>query len=159
VSSTRIGFSTTPNLSSWLLRKLTGSSCSHTFLFYVDQDWDIAMVMEAHETGYRLVPFARFEQENTVVRLVNPEVPIEDGVRWSALHLGSAYGYSKLFGMALVLLGRIFRKRWKNPGQDSHSMFCSEMTVRILQQSGYPGAERLVATETTPQDLLDFFTR
>ena len=58
-----------------------------------------------------------------------------------------------------VGLGRILRRRWKNPTQSSKAMFCSEMAVSVLQLSGVPWSRDLVASEVSPQDLMELFER
>ena len=159
--TTRIGFSTPRHFNpvSWLVRKLTGSRASHVWFLYADQDWGADFVLEAHELGFRLLPFERFEKENQVVRVVTPSEDIDDGVKWAAHWLGTAYDFSGLVGMAWVVLGRVFKRRWTNPLQNSRAMFCSEMTVEVLRRSGVPWAQSLVPSTVSPQDLLDLFER
>jgi len=38
-------------------------------------------------------------------------------------------------------------------------MFCSEMAVSVLQLSGVPWSRDLVASEVSPQDLMELFER
>lgn len=142
-----------------LVRWFSKSTVSHVSFFYFDHEWDMGLVMEAHELGFRLIPYSRFERENNIVASITPAVEMNDGLRWAAAWLGTAYDFTGLFGMTWVLLGRIFRMKWNNPWQNSHAMFCSEMAVTVLQKAGLPGVEKLVATDTTPQDLLDFLQK
>lgn len=158
---THIGFSTPRHFNpiSWLVRKLTGSRASHAWFLYFDADWEDDFVLEAHELGFRLVPYARFKKENVVVKVVTPKTNIEIGVRWASQWLGSAYDFSGLLGMAWVLLLRILRRRARNPLQSSHAMFCSEMCVTVLKRGGCPWVHDLDAATVSPQDLLDLFEK
>jgi hypothetical protein len=158
MTTTHLGFSTPRRFNpvSWAVRKLTKSRCSHTWLCYWDSEWNMDVVMEAHELGFRLIPFTRFKRENNVVRVVTLRQDIELGVRWAAKHLGDAYDFGGLLGMAWVLLGRMFKKRFNNPLQNSHAMFCSEMAVEVLKRSNVTWAKPLVASEVSPADLLEY---
>jgi len=145
---------------SWLVRRLTGSTASHAFFVYQDEDWQTDIVMEAHELGFRVAPLAHFQKKNTLVATFYPKASIEVGVRYVAMeYLGTAYDYGGLFGGFVIMLGRWLRRKWDNPLNDAHSVFCSEAVVIALQKSNYPGSERMVAQDTTPQDLLDFFIK
>jgi hypothetical protein len=114
------------------------------------------MVMEAHELGFRLVPFDRYSRETIIIAIVDPKVSLDVGLAWAAGWLGTAYDFTGLLGMFWVVLGRVLKRRFHNPTQNSRAMFCSEMGVVVLQRSHYPGAEKLIAADTSPQDLLDF---
>jgi hypothetical protein len=159
--TTRIGFSTPKKFNpiSWLVRKISGSTASHAFFIYSDKDWQADMVMEAHELGFRLIPLAHFEKKNEIVASFVPKQTIDDGVRFVALeYLGTVYDFGGLFGGALLMLGRWLKRKWHNPWDSSHAVFCSEAVVIAMQKTNYPGAGLLVARDTTPQDLLQFFT-
>lgn len=160
--TTRIAFSTPKHFNpvSWLVRKFSGSSASHAFIIYHDKDWDADIVLEAHELGFRLIPLSHFEKSNELVASFVPKVSIEAGICWVALeYLGSSYDYGGLFGGVFLMIGRWLKKKWHNPFDEAHHVFCSEACVLAMQKSNYPGAETLVAHDTTPQDLLEFFTK
>lgn len=159
--TTRIGFSTPEKFNpvSWLVRKITGSTASHAFFIYYDQDWDVDMVMEAHEVGFRILPLDHFEKKNKLVVTFTPKTSIDEGLKFVALeYLGTMYDYGGLFGGIFTMLGKWLKRKWHNPLQNSHSVFCSEAVVIALQKSKYTGSETLVAQDTTPQDLLEFLT-
>jgi hypothetical protein len=117
------------------------------------------MVMEAHELGFRLLPYERFKKKNRVVAVVTPPINLDLGLKWAATWLGTAYDFSGLIGMAWVLLARIFKKRARNPFQNSHAMFCSEIAVTALGLSKMPGIEALTPSTTSPEMLLNFLER
>jgi len=157
----RVGFSTPKmfNPVSWLVRKFTGSKASHAFFVYHDADFDMNMVMEAHELGFRLTPLKHFEKHNNILRLVSPKNPIDFGVKLVARrYLGTMYDYASLFGMIVVMVGRWLKRKWKNPARSSKNVYCSEAVILAMKQS--PGYEKMdLDTESTPQDLYDWFEK
>jgi len=145
---------------SGLIRWFTKSKVSHAWLLFDDTFFGLQMVLEATEVGFRVLPFANFQAEgNDIVAVVQPAAPLEDGLKDAAQWLGESYDFVGLFGTSFVLLGRWLHRKWKNPLASPHAMFCSEAVTRVLQAANYPGSEALVPASTTPQDLLDFFSR
>lgn len=161
MSNIRIGFSTVNNSPiSWLVRKITGSKCSHAFFVYYDEDLETDIVMEASDVGFRNIPLSRFMQANNVVAILAPKSPIDVGFKYVALtYLGTAFDYTGLLGNGPILLGRWLKRKWHNPWNSPKSVFCSESGVIALQKSNVAGANTLVAADTNPQDLLDFMMK
>ncbi|HZN93693.1 MAG TPA: hypothetical protein VFB81_13370 [Myxococcales bacterium] len=159
--TTLIGFSTPRafNPVSWLVRTFTASKASHAFFVYHDADFDMDMVMEAHEVGFRLTPLERFEKGNRIVKLVQPKNPIDSGLSLIARrYLGSMYDYAGLIGMSVVMFGRFFKRVWRNPFRGSRSVYCSESVVLAMKHS--PGYEKLdLDPDSSPQDLYDWFEK
>ena len=155
---TRIGFSTqTTNPFSAMIRKFTGGQCSHVWWLYYDLDFGIDMVMDAHETGYRLVPLTMFMQRNKIIATIDPIHDVDEALLHSVQWLGSMYDFAGLIGGLWVMLGRIFRRKWKNPMRSSANVFCSEATARGLLSQKYPGFENVDPETLTPDDILKFF--
>lgn len=157
--STLLGFSTPRRFNpvSWLVRRVTGSECSHSFFLYWDDDFQCDMVLEAHEFGFRLITWKRFVANNRIVALVEPTHPLEVGFVKLGVWVGSDYDFTGLIGQALVQFGRFLKRKWRNPSQSSRSMFCSESIVRCMQWAEHPEAKTFSPKETTPQDLLTFY--
>jgi hypothetical protein len=158
--STRIGFSTPKHFNpvSWLVRKFTGSRASHTFFVYLDVDFDLEFVMEAHELGFRLVPFERFKEANTLVGLFEPVKPVDEGLKFVAgRYLGTGYDYGGLLGELVVIAGRWFKRKWRNPIRSSSHVFCSEaVCMAMLQSPGYEDFKE-DPDSVDPQTLLQYF--
>jgi hypothetical protein len=155
-----VGFSTPRlwNPLSALIRAMTRSRVSHTFLLVEDPAFELRLVLEAHSTGFRLVSFTRFVKDNKVVALVEPSHPIEPGLPAAGGWLGEEFDVLGLFGIFLTLLLRYVRQRpWKNPFPTPSALFCSEAVIRTLQAAAYPGSETLDAESTTPAEVLEFF--
>lgn len=157
--TTKIGFSTPKHFNpvSWVVRMFTKSRASHAFFVYHDVDFDMQMVMEAHELGFRLTPYDHFTRHNKIVKLVQPKNSIDVGLRIVAnRYLGSMYDYAGLIGMMVVLVGRWFHRKLRNPFRGSKYVFCSESVILAMKSS--PGYERLtVDPDSSPEDLLKYF--
>jgi hypothetical protein len=155
----RIGFSTPKafNPVSWVVKRATGSRASHAFFVYFDVDFEMEVVLEAHELGFRLIPRAHFERGNRIVKLVSPRHAVDVGLKKVAhRYLGSMYDYAGLFGMVVVLVGRWLSRKWKNPFRGSKSVYCSEAVILAMKASA--GYETLgLHSDSSPQDLLDYF--
>lgn len=160
-SLTRVGFSTPSSFNpvSALIRWITKSQVSHAWLLYRDTDFELDMVMESHELGFRLIPYEKFKLHNRVVQVLDPDVDPTPGLKLLAHSLGDVYDYGGLLGMSVVLLGRWFKRKWRNPLQSPKHMFCSEAIVVALQASASKKAEDLVPGSTSPQMLRDALNR
>lgn len=154
----RIGFSTVTNsLVSRLVRWLTKSRCSHAFFVYFDEDWQTDMVMEASDAGFREIPLATFQKQNTIVAMIAPLMPLDEGLKFVALtYLGTAFDYTGLLGIGPTLLGRWLKRKWHNPWNTAAAVFCSEAVVVAMKRVWYPGAASLIPSDTSPSDLLRF---
>lgn len=152
----RIGFSTSDAWYSRLIRRFTKSSVSHTFLLVEVAGHGI--VLEEGPDGFHARTIENFSRGNRVVVLLSLEHPIDKGVEEAITWLGQRYDYLGVLGMFAVLVYRWFGKKRRNPLASSRSMFCSEANTRILQVSGYPGADKLDPESTSPADLLAFLS-
>lgn len=149
-----VGFSThKKHPISKLIRWLTKSKASHTWLMFYDKVFDTPLVMEATTEGLRLIPYDIFVTHNEIVDVINPGVDLTPGLRALTPILGSRYDFSGLLGMTIVLVGRWFKRKWRNPCHSTSTMFCSEFVVRVLQASGDTRTASTEADMTSPQDL------
>jgi len=155
----KIGFSTSPAIISRLIRWATRSRISHTFILVDDTMFQQPMVMEADWGGFRYTTYDFFLRSNTVVTIVEPKVPLDAAIRKAAQRLGENYAFDGIFGMVFVLLGRWLRRKWRNPFRSAHSVFCSEENTFIVQDAGWPGAEKLDPYSTDPEGLEEFLTQ
>lgn len=155
-----VGFSTPKkwNPLSWAIRKLTKSEASHAWLLVDDPVFGVRMVMDAHLTGLRLIPFERFVEASTVIALAVPRWGIENGLAVQAKGIGSKYDLIGLAGVAYVkLMWILFKKKVTNPLRSPGVLFCSEAVTIVLQESLYPGAEVMDPESVAPGDLMAFF--
>jgi hypothetical protein len=149
-----IGFSTRKkNILSTIIRWATGSKASHVWL--LTSLFGVPCVVEASDFGFfPSMTFERFKQANEIVSLIPIEQSLDEGLTWAAKSFGERYDYTGLFGMIVVMLGRFFHRRWKNPLDNRKALFCSEAIASVLVLSRYPNSEQLVPEETTPDQLL-----
>ena len=156
----QVGFSTHKNsLISWVIRKITKSRASHSWILLDEEYFGTKMVFEAVGIGgFRLVTYDFFKSAgNEVIALIDPEVPLDPGVQEAVKWLGTPYDKPAFFGYFFVLVGRWLKLKWRNPVHSAQSQFCSEAVVRVLLASKHPGTEDMDPESTTPQDILDFF--
>jgi hypothetical protein len=160
--SVQIGFSYKKgNILSWLIRKVSSSTCSHAWLLIDDPFFGVPMVLQASiEGGFVPMPYARFLTSNTVVEVITPIIPLDAALHTAWPDLGTPYDYLGLFGMAWVMLGRLFHRMWNNPLSSSSEMFCSEAVVEaILIPAQYPGVDSLGPDQdVSPQALRTFLS-
>lgn len=153
----RIGFSTSDAWYSRIIRRFTKSPVSHTFLLVEVLGRDL--VFEEGPDGFHARTVENFSRGNRIVTIIEPKHPIDTGVEAAFVWLGQRYDYIGLFGMFFVMVARWFGRKIKNPMSSASSMFCSEANTRVLQLSGYPGAETLDPSSTSPADLMEFLSR
>jgi hypothetical protein len=152
-----VGFSTSKSFGGLLSRMicwLDNSEASHTWVVYQDLILQCHVVLEAHATGFRAVPYEVFRRQNNVVRIIQPKHSISSGLPTAAAWLGTHYDFAGLFGMFWVVLGRMLKKRWRNPLRSSNAQFCSEAVARVLQAANFPGAKNLHPDDCGPQDII-----
>ncbi len=153
-STIRVGFSTTNERISRLIRWWTQSEVSHTFIVYYDETLDAEMVLDVAWSGYRVVPWSTFECDNQIVALIEPPVDMLPGLRAVARWLGRPYDWK-----AFARFSRWARVFVRHPVSNYKSLICTEVVIHALRISGYPGAEELEPKDTSPQQLFDFLSR
>jgi hypothetical protein len=160
--NTRIGFSKAkgiPGIISNIIMRITGAGASHTWLCYYSVELKRDMVLDAHQTGFRLVSLDFFKQKNTVVELYAPVVNIDGAVPVAADWLGTPYDYTGLFGEIVVRLGQWLKHKWHNPVRSVNIVYCSESVIRSCTAVGYPGMEKFDPNDAYPWELRNFLAQ
>lgn len=149
-----VGFSTTNKLGSRIIRFITRSIVSHTWIAFYDATLQQRMVIQAEIWGYEVRPWNRWLLENKwVAEYALPVLDTTDAaLQCTASMLGCDYDFTSVFAIALR---RWFKRLWKKPWQSPRKLMCSEGVVRFLQTAGYIFAEQLHPELTTPQSLLE----
>lgn len=150
----RVGFSTSKNVVSWAIRKLTRSHVSHCF--FIANLWGTECVLQAAELGFVALPLTEFLKGHQIITIYGLALEDTPTMQHALSLLGKPYDFLGLFGFLWVLLGRKLGRAWKNPVHSEGQLFCSEAIVRVLQKANYPGASLLDPERTSPQDLLVF---
>lgn len=140
MSKALIGFSTRKyNPLSALIRKMTKAKCSHAWLMYHDPFFSRPMVMEATEWGVRIIDAEIFYKRNQIVEVYIPSVDLTPAIQLSGDVIGELYDFAGLIGMSLVMAAMAwFKKKIRNPLQNPHGLFCSELVALKMEQSFYP---------------------
>ncbi len=156
----RIGFSTQNKwymISSWLIRKLTGSKASHVWISFRDETLGKVVVMHATRWGYRIEPWIRFKRHSNIVSMFTSKEDLLPGIHFVADFLGTRYDFGNLIGFMWVIFMEWFKIKIKNPFRDSAHIVCSEAVLMIIKASmKNPQLLKMDRETTSPQDLLDF---
>ncbi len=158
MSDISIGFSRSRHIGSKIIRFFTRSLVSHTFLIVHNSFIGMDMILEAVPGGFHLVTLEAFDKKYEIVYTV-PIVDVDDAeIRKATKWLGRNYDYLGVLGTLVVLAGRLFNRKWRNP-INTKAVFCSEALALLLQVSDYPNAEKLDPSATTPIDLYNFLKK
>ena len=160
MATVKIGFCTSDWWVSRVIRYFTKAKVSHAYLVFDDPGCLFgAQVFEAAWCGFRISTRSiltrgttRIVQEIPVA--IDPSAALGVCERWA----GTPYDYLGLLGEAVVQVGRLFGKRWRNPFAGAHHMFCSEACVYVLAACGEPRVAGLDARSTSPEDLLEILS-
>jgi hypothetical protein len=152
-----IGFSTTKKPVSRLVRWITKSKVSHSFIVF---DWlGEKWILESEWAGVQVIPMSRFMSKskgNIIVDIVDLPDATMDDLKLALQDSGVAYDYGGLFGAIFPIIGTWLKMKWKNPWQNTKAMFCSEFIVVWLQDLGLISEGDLIAGDTDPNTLLKF---
>ena len=146
-----IGFSTTGGLLSRIIRRITGSPVSHSFIAYRCLSFGEDMVLEASGQGFRLMAWKRFDKENKLVAMY--KLRLAEPIQRAAMarmseRLGDAYDTLSLFGFVIRKWFRLER----TPFDSRDKLICSEAVALFLKWSDVKVGDVGVVT---PRDLLE----
>ena len=152
-----IGFSTTKQPISKLIRWFTGSACTHAFIAFHDASLNIRVVMQAEAWGFELRPWKRWIKSNILVAEYKPDAfPLEKSLLYISKLLGANFDFKSaiLLGIKYWLL-RWFKTRFTlNPNYSPRKLMCSEAVIRFLLKGKYKSIKNLNPELTSPGELL-----
>lgn len=133
-----IGFSTRSMWLSDLIRKITHSRFSHTWIKYNHPLYQADIVVEAGLTGIVEAEYNSYKSQITdIVQLIPPAgVSLEVGMTAIGLTLASKYDYGSLIGRLWTIVGSWIGRKWKNPLRNTKKDCCVENVYRLLQANG-----------------------
>jgi hypothetical protein len=150
-----LGFSTTNYPLSILIRWITKSKTSHTWLL-VEENGK-STVYEAHLSGFRSIDWKSFKKSNKIIATKALNWDMSAGVKLAQSWVGKkAYDLDELVGNVWVLIGKWLGRKFSNPFHDCKELDCSQSMTLVLQKVKFPDSEKFVAYNTSPQDLLNF---
>lgn len=145
------------------IRWWTKSEVSHCVIVYYDHTYQTRMVLTADEEGFILVPWERWEAQNTIVytfKLVGNSV--QEAIGWlGRKYLGTKYDYGSFWanavrhrlGVIWRVLGPYLTSKLVNP----QKLICSESVIRFLNHAGYSITQGLHSELTDHEELLQVF--
>ncbi len=131
-----VGFTTSPDIISRLIRAVTHDKVSHVFLAWRDPNFECVMTIGANFNGVTMQPLDMMLEDFPVLwsgpRDLWPGILANKGL------INKPYGYAHLLGMFIVeaeehLLGRISQHNVFT----SARVICSEYVCMILRSAGY----------------------
>lgn len=147
-----------PNLISRVISVVTKSPASHCAFSYWDNDFECEMILEADFLGFVIIPRDKWDLRNRTIATAEG-LDIDSGLSEVARKfLGTRYDYAGAIGTLFSIVGRLIKVRLSNPLHDARAVFCSEAAVLALQHVRFPKSDMLIAADTTPADLLRFFS-
>ena len=152
-----IGFSTTDKIASRLIRWLTRSKVSHTFIRFKIAGEDVVLHATSH--GVNLDYYPKFAKKNKIVEEYMLKLTDSDTnkvISGALKKLDRPYDYLSIMGFFWVLVAKSFRRRVKNPFPNRSAYFCSELVAKTLGAIEFPGAKDLDYELTSPEDLMEF---
>jgi len=156
----KIGFSTSNSVISKIIRKLTRSEVSHTYLKHNIEGHDL--VLHANEHGVEFDKYVDFNRKFTIVAeydLIMTDAQEKAFIFYAVQQVDRPYDFLALVGFAWVLLNKAFKRKIGNPFKNKAAYFCSELMLTSLQAAKFFGSEHLDRDLTTPEDLMGFLDK
>ena len=150
MKTVRVGFSTHSSSFSWLIRSVTKSQVSHTYLRIPIPEYNTDMVFQASGLTVNYCNGPLFDKKNTVIEEYDVEISDEQwaiGEKFRVTEAGKSYSMKQIVGFLTVLSARqILDKNISNPfSNGNHSYVCVEVVAVCL---GLEHGENM-----TPEDL------
>ena len=130
-----IGFSTSSQIKSRLIRFITKAPMSHAYIKIHESDGNV--VFHADDEDVHYMKYDHFLSENKVIEEI--EIEISDAQAKIAetlrvTEIGKPYSRMKLFGFIWIRLLRLFNVKTKNPFYDDgrFSYICVEIVTKSL---------------------------
>ena len=155
----RIGFSYTNTLISRIIRKLTKSEVSHTYIRLYDTFLEADLLFHADWNGIVFVQTAEFEKNNVLLEEFELDDPrLAQAIKQNLRRLGHGYDYLRLFGFTWVVIFRRWMSKKINNSllRDPKKMICTQFVCRVLNDSGM---FELPEHNLDPKLLLEWFRK
>ena len=153
----KIGFSTSNSLVSKIIRKITKSKVSHTYIKCQVEKYDV--VLHANQNGVEFDKYTDFDRKFDIVAEYDLKLTAEQEdafMLYAVRQLDRPYDFLGVAGFLWVLVNRSFNRKVKNPFSNRSAYYCSELIISSLQAAQFVGSEVFDKDITTPEDLLVF---
>lgn len=154
-----IGFSTTSSLLSTLVRKLTRSKISHTYIKFLVAGENI--VLHATQHGVNTDYYNNFVKKNRIYAEFKLNVSIDAQnkmLSYAIRQTDKPYDFISLVGFLWVIINKSFGRKTKNPFSSAGAYFCSELLVQTLKAGKFPNTDNLNSDNISPEDFLEFIS-
>lgn len=156
-----IGFSTTDKIFSKIVRTLTNSAASHSFVQF--ECASEPLVLHANGHGVNIMHYNRFiKKKINIVAKYDVNISKDDEhklLSYMLWRLGQPYDRLAIVGFLWVILNRVFGRKVRNPFRNKSAYFCSELLVGALRAANFPGSYKLGMEKTSPDDLMKFIEK
>jgi hypothetical protein len=153
----KIGFSTSNSVVSKIIRKLTKSKVSHTYIKCQVERYDV--VLHANQHGVEFDKYNDFDRKFEIVAEYDLKLTAEQEdafMAYAIRQLDRSYDFLGVAGFMWVLLNRSFGRKVKNPFSNKSAYYCSELIICSLQAAQFVGSELFDKDLVTPEELLVF---
>lgn len=155
----KVHWTTTNGIMSRLIRWVTKSKTSHSFVSIQVPETNLRLALTAEGEGFSAVPLQRYLKSNKLIyeaELIG--LPADESVVWlMEKYLGTDYDTG---AAALVTIREKFSFLWKKCKGffrkilgDSGKVMCSESVIEMLQHAGYATVKEMVAEDTNAERL------
>lgn len=128
-----IGFSAHPGIFSTLIKFITNSRVSHTYIRIPVPEYNESMVFQASGLCVNYMNYKVFQKKSKIIE--EYEIEVDDdvyafGEMMRVIESGKPYSMKEIFGLLWVLAMRGFGVKVNNPFRDgSHSYICVELAM------------------------------
>lgn len=141
---------------SWLIRLVTWSPYSHTYIRYNNPYANRNEIFQASGMLVNFIGQAMFDTEENICAEFN--IPVTSQTKQLVVQnaidkCGSPYGVGQVVGFGCVLFCRIFGKKIKNPFASTSSFVCSELVADLLNEIN---GITLDSSTMTPKDIYTY---
>jgi hypothetical protein len=161
MSKILIGFSTSSDLDSQVIEKITSAKVSHAF-FLIESEWG-QLVYQADSRGpvLELAEFGLALENRKVVATFDPKVDLTAALKESIKrYTGYSYDWEADICAGLNDLAKKAGLKWRTAFSGAHASMCSALVVRTLRlEPTYPEVYTLSPELTEPGELFDYCLR
>jgi len=154
-----IGFSTSKSILSRLIRWITKSKVSHTYLRLNIKGHD--MVLHSNQHGVNFDQWEDFKANFEIVAEFELNIANEqesNAWNYAIAQLDKPYDFLAITGFLWVLLNKRIKRKVSNPFPNRSAYFCSELVIESLKAADFERANELDRELTSPEDLIKFLS-
>lgn len=155
-----VGFGSQPNFTSWLIRKVTKSAWSHSWIEWDSPLWCGDFVTHAQKPGVITRPVETVTKDYPKhIRYEVQDSKIQAGLIAMRSESGKPYDYFTMIWNACILIIYQITKwkcLWDIVCHNASKYTCSEYVTLVLQKANIPGTEHYDAELTTSGQLEQF---